>query len=219
MTMRIATLVTIAVVGSTAALSASIALGPHGAAHAASFNCNQAAAPSEYAICGDPQLSQLDSAIGVAYGQRLALDPSIRQIQRGWLKARNIGCGKDRNCLRRLMNYELGWLRSGGRPSAALPRSVGVCSLTTVSRVGTRLDQTPGSGSDIMEANGAGQVSYDQMPAADVSRRGDPALVCLVGLPSDCPPGDDRGKTYAVANLRTLGAWSSADSEHMCGGA
>ena len=44
-------------------------------------------------------------------------------------------------------------------------------------------------------------------------------LVCLVALPQDCPPGDDRGKTYAAANLRTLGAWSAADSEHMCGGA
>jgi uncharacterized protein YecT (DUF1311 family) len=217
--MRKATLATIAAVGATAVLSTSIALGPHGAARAASFNCNQAAAPAEFAICGDAQLSRLDSAIGLAYGQRLALDPSIRQIQRGWLKARNVGCGKDRTCLLRLMNYELSWLRSGGRPSAALPRSVGVCSLTTISRVGSRLEGDPASGSDIMQANGAGEVSYDQMPAANASRRGDPALVCLVGLPSDCPPGDDRGKTYAVANLRTLGAWSSADSEHMCGGA
>jgi hypothetical protein len=196
--------------------------GPHafnGAARAASFNCNQAAAPAEFAICGDPRLSQLDSAIGVAYGQRLALDPSIRQIQRGWLKARNVGCGKDRTCLLALMNYELGWLRSGQRLSPALPKSVGACSLTTVTQVTTRLDGIAGSGSDVREANGAAEVSYDQIPASDASRRGDPALVCLVGLPSDCPPGDDRGKTYAVADLRTLGAWSAPDSEHMCGGA
>ena len=217
--MRISTLATMSAVGVTALLSASMALGPHGAARAASFNCNQAAAPSEFAICGDPQLSQLDSAIGVAYGQRLALDPSLKQIQRGWLKARNIGCGKDRDCLRRLMNYELGWLRSGGRPSAALPKSLGVCSLTTVSRVGSRLEGDPGSGSAIEEANGAMQISYEEIAAVNASRRGDPTLVCLVGLPSDCPAGDDRGKTYAAANLRTLGAWTAADAEHMCGGA
>jgi uncharacterized protein len=217
--MRIIAAATIAALGIACVLSASVALGPHGSARAASFNCNQAAAPSEFAICGDPQLSQLDSAIGVAYGQRLALDPSIRQIQRGWLKARNIGCGKDRDCLRRLMNYELSWLRSGGRPSAALPRSVGACSLTTVTRVGNRLEGDAGSGSAIEEANGAMQVSYDEIGSVNASRRGDPALVCLVGLPSNCPPGDDRGKTYAAANLRTLGAWAAPDAEHMCGGA
>ncbi len=202
-----------------AALLISVASSTPHAARAASFNCNQAAAPSEFAICGDPQLSQLDGAIGVAYAQRLALDPSLRQIQRGWLKARNIGCGKDRDCLRRLMNYELGWLRAGGRPPAALPRRVGECSLTTVKRVGNRLEDDPGSGSAIEEANGAMQVSYEQIGSVDASRRGDPALVCLVSLPQDCPPGDDRGKTYAAANLRTLGAWVSADAEHMCGGA
>jgi hypothetical protein len=117
------------------------------------------------------------------------------------------------------MTDELGWLRSGLRLSPALPTRVGVCSLSTVTQVATRLDGVAGSGSDLREANGAAQVSYEQIPAADAARRGDAALVCLVGLPSDCPPGDDRGKTYAVADLRTLGAWSAPDSEHMCGGA
>ena len=216
--MRIVTMASVAALGVATVLSASVSLGSH-TARAASFNCNQAAAPSEFAICGDPQLSQLDSAIGVAYGQRLALDPTIRQIQRGWLKARNVGCGKDRTCLRLLMTDELGWLRSGLRLSPALPTYVGACSLTTITQVATRLDGIAGSGSDVREANGAAEVSYDQIPASDASRRGDPALVCLVSLPSNCPPGDDRGKTYAVANLRTLGAWSAPDSEHMCGGA
>src|SRR5579872_2558280 len=217
--MRIAILATIAAVGTAGVLAVAAAIAPQGPAHAASFNCNQAAAPAEFAICGDPKLSQLDSAIGVAYAQRLALDPPVRRIQRGWLKARNVGCGKDRGCLLRLMTNELGWLRSGERLSAALPKSVGVCSLTTVSRVGSRLEGDPGSGSAVEEANGAMQVSYDEIGAVNASRRGDPALVCLVGLPSDCPPGDDRGKTYAAANLRTLGAWAAADAEHMCGGA
>ena len=117
------------------------------------------------------------------------------------------------------MNYELGWLRCGGRPSARCRSSIGVCSLTTRPRVGSRLEGDPGSGSAIEEANGAMQISYDEIPAVNASRGGDPMLVCLVGLPSDCPPGDDRGKTYAVANLRTLGAWAAPDAEHMCGGA
>ena len=65
-----------------------------------------------------------------------------------------------------------------------------------------------GSGSAVLEANGAMQVFYDQILDIDQSRAGDPALVCLIDLPHDCPPGDDRGKVYGVANLRTLGAWS-----------
>src|ERR1700677_2705762 len=169
--MRIVTMASVAVLGIASVLSASVALGPHSAARAASFNCNQAAAPSEFAICGDPQLSSLDSQIGVAYDQRLARDPSIRQTQRGWLKARNVGCGKDRTCLRLLMTDELGWLRSGLRLSPALPTYVGACSLTTVTQVTTRLDGIAGSGSDVREANGAAEVSYDQIPASDASRR------------------------------------------------
>jgi uncharacterized protein YecT (DUF1311 family) len=217
--MRIRNLAALPALLATGLLISVASTSPHGSARAASFNCNQAAAPSEFAICGDPQLSSLDSAIGVAYDQRLAQDPSIRQIQRGWLKARNAGCGKDRTCLRLLMTDELGWLRSGLRLSPALPTQVGACSVTTITQVASRLDGIAGSGSNVAEANGAMEVSYDQIPAADGARRGDPALVCLVSLPTNCPPGDDRGKTYAVADLRTLGGWAAPDSEHMCGGA
>ena len=217
--MRIATLVTIAAVGTAGVLSASIALGPHGAARAASFDCNQAAAPTEFAICGDPQLSQVDSEIGAAFDQRVATDPSIRQIQRGWLKVRNVGCGRNRGCLRPLMADELGWLRSGLRLSPALPASLGACSITTITRAYHNPSGIAGSGSSTMEANGAAEVSYEQIPESNSARRGDPALVCLVDMPRNCPPGDDRGKTYAIADLRTLGAWAAPDSEHMCGGA
>lgn len=217
--MRIVTFATVAAFGVAGVLSSSVTLGPDGGAQAASFDCNQAATPAEFAICGDPQLSEVDSEIGAAYAERLAVDPSIRQIQRGWLKVRNVGCGKNRGCLRPLMADELGWLRSGLRLSPARPASIGACSITTITQVGHRLDGIAGSGSDAMEANGAAEVSYDQIPASDSARRGDPALVCLVDLPRNCPPGDDRGKTYAIADLRTLGAWAAPDSEHMCGGA
>jgi uncharacterized protein YecT (DUF1311 family) len=213
-------------IGTITSLAASVALAltigpapPSGAARAASFNCAQAASKTELAICGDAGLSSLDSAIGLAYAQRLSLEPGVRQIQRGWLKARDTGCGRDRGCLRAFMVSELGWLRSGGRLPSRVPTAIGACALTTVSRVGYRLDGDPGSGSAIEEANRLIQISYDQIPQIDASRRGDPVLICLVSLPQDCPPGDDRGKVYAGANLRTLGAWTAPDSEHSCGGA
>ena len=194
--------------------------GSAGPARAASFDCARAATPTERAVCGDPRLSALDGRLGVVYGQRVALDPGLRQIQRGWLLARNAGCGDDRGCLMRMMNAELAWFSSGvGRPSGRLPTSEGACSLTQVTRLGSRLEGDPQSGSAAEEANGADQISYDVIAAIQRTRRGDPALVCLISLPTDCPAGDDRGKVYAVANLRTLGAWSAPDSEHGCGGA
>jgi hypothetical protein len=116
-------------------------------------------------------------------------------------------------------------------PSSALPAAAvnagadeqptqgGQCTQTTVKTVGTRLDNTPGSGSAIGYANGGAQVSYDQVPGIDDSQAGDSVKLCLVSLPQDCPAGDDRGKVYAATNLRTGETWSEADSEHSCGGA
>jgi hypothetical protein len=101
----------------------------------------------------------------------------------------------------------------------ALPTAVGDCTQTTVREVGTRLEGTPGSGSAISYADGGSQVSYDQVPGIDASQAGDPIKLCLVSLPQDCPPGDDRGKVYSATNLRTNQTWSEADSEHSCGGA
>jgi hypothetical protein len=78
---------------------------------------------------------------------------------------------------------------------------------------------TPGSGSAIVFANGGYQVSYEQEAAVDRSRPGDPVRICLVSIPKDCPPGDDRGRVYKTTNLRTHGSWTLPDAEHMCGGA
>lgn len=99
------------------------------------------------------------------------------------------------------------------------PTKVGDCVVTSVKEVTSRLDGVPGSGTDIVYADGIAQVSYDQEPAADASRAGDQVRLCLVSLPTGCPPGDDRGKVYDAENLRTGGRWSLPDSEHMCGGA
>jgi hypothetical protein len=75
------------------------------------------------------------------------------------------------------------------------------------------------SGSAVTFNNGGYNVSYDLVDAIRDSRIGDHVMICLVYAPKDCPPGDDRGKTYTVTNLRTLESWTLPDSEHMCGGA
>ena len=109
--------------------------------------------------------------------------------------------------------------------AAELPVRIGQCSTTTVKQVETRLmdgatnQPMPGSGSAIEFANGGYQVSYDQVPAVDRSRPGDPVTMCLVSVPRHCPPGDDRGRMYKTTNLRTRGSWTLPDAEHECGGA
>ena len=102
---------------------------------------------------------------------------------------------------------------------AASPTRIGQCVGTRVKEVGTRLENTPGSGSLVTFTNGGVQVSYDQVPEVDESRPGDRVSMCLVSIPKDCPPGDDRGRTYKTTNKRTGQSWILPDSEHMCGGA
>ncbi len=94
--------------------------------------------------------------------------------------------------------------------SAALPTRVGQCGETRISKIGQRLEDgdtgkaIPNSGSAVSFANRGYQVSDDEVPAIQHSRRGDRVLVCLVKLPEDCPPGDNRGRFYTTTNLRTL---------------
>jgi uncharacterized protein len=191
-----------------------------GAAEAASFDCARASTPTERAICSDPQLSALDSRLQGAYDARVTRDQGVRELERGWLAARNAGCGKDVACLKRFTAAQIAWLESAAlRPPSALPTRVGACALSSIKLVGSRLEGMPDSGSAVEETDGGYQVSYDVEAPIQASQAGDPALVCLVSIPSHCPPGDDRGRFYAVANLRTLGAWSDPDAEHMCGGA
>lgn len=97
--------------------------------------------------------------------------------------------------------------------------SAGECVDTTVSNVGSRLEDMPTSGSAILYANGLSQVSYDAVPGIDHSHAGDAVHLCLASVPQHCPPGDNRGKVYAATNTRTGESWSAPDSEHMCGGA
>ena len=99
------------------------------------------------------------------------------------------------------------------------PANVGDCVDTTVTEVGPRLEGVPGSGSGIRYANGMTQVSYDEVPGIDHSQVDDAVHVCLLSVPDNCPPGDDRGRVYSGVNARTHESWSAPDSQHQCGGA
>ena len=103
--------------------------------------------------------------------------------------------------------------------AAEMPTRIGQCVATRVKEVGTRLEGAPGTGSLVTFANGGVQVSYDQLPQVDQSHSGDRVSMCLVSIPKDCPPGDDRGRIYTTTNKRTGQRWTLPDSEHGCGGA
>lgn len=100
--------------------------------------------------------------------------------------------------------------------SATASERIGGCNLTTVRSVGGRAGD---SGSAIEYENGQWQVDYNTIAGIHNSRIGDRVLLCLIEVPKDCPPGDDRGRTYHGVNLRTFESWNAIDSEHSCGGA
>ncbi len=99
----------------------------------------------------------------------------------------------------------------------------GECFKTRVGRITNRLEDqgrpVAGSGSAIVLADGHYNVSYDQLPAIDRSRPGDPVRLCVLSVPHHCPPNDNRGITYRGRNLRTGLSWRATDAEHFCGGA
>ena len=99
-----------------------------------------------------------------------------------------------------------------------LPTEIGSCSNTTITDIGYRLGE-PDTGSAVSYANGGVQISYDTIPEIHHSKVGDTVTLCLVSLPEDCPPDDDRGKIYRATNLRTGEMWEAPDSQHSCGGA
>lgn len=113
----------------------------------------------------------------------------------------------------------------GPAHAARLPNRVGECAETTITKLSERLEDgttgrpIPGSGSAVSFANRGYQVSYEEEPGIQHSRRGDRVRMCLVKLPEGCPRGDRRGRIYTTANLRTNESWTLPDSEHSCGGA
>ncbi len=105
-----------------------------------------------------------------------------------------------------------------GKVSDTLPTRIGACDQTVVSVIGHRL-MVEREGSTIAFSDGGRLISYDNVPAVEHSRLGDPAKLCLATIPKNCPPGDDRGRTYQMTNLRTGESSTLSDSQHSCGGA
>lgn len=93
------------------------------------------------------------------------------------------------------------------------------CVKTAIKEIGSRLLDTPGSGSAVSYTNGGFQVGYEELPQIGRARVGDPVFMCLIAIPKQCPPGDARGRIYTVTDLRTLESWTMTDSSHACGGA
>ncbi len=112
-----------------------------------------------------------------------------------------------------------------GYPQGELPQQVAQCVSTTISAIYPRVGTDPWTdeefdwGTAVEFSNGGYQVSYEREPAVLSSRPGDEVLMCLVFIPGDCPPGDDRGREYRTTNKRTGESWELPDSQHYCGGA
>jgi uncharacterized protein len=169
---------------------------------------------------------------------------SVVAIARTFLKDRQ-ACKADRSCLLAsyvgvLIAYQNfgtkeampAWVTApaiaGGRApsSGPLPTRIGQCSTTQVVGVTPRLDfgrppmrEDFDSGTAISYRNAGYQVSYGREPGLLNSKPGDSVLMCLIGIPHNCPPGDNRGRFYTVTNTRTAETWTLPDSEHSCGGA
>lgn len=111
----------------------------------------------------------------------------------------------------------------------SLPTKLNQYTITKISRIGNRLESEDGtpdtSSGDLVEYEvGTSQVSYSTIPGLASARVGDPVKLQLIALPaqfdgSPCPPGDNRGSTYRVTDLRTKETWEASDSTHSCGGA
>jgi hypothetical protein len=122
--------------------------------------------------------------------------------------------------------YQLFNARGGSR-SAELPTRVGQCAVTQIGKISTRFGgelKEPETklldpGSVVNYTNQGHQVSYSFVQALQDSRVGDQVLLCLASFPTNCPPGDSRGRTYSATNLRTGGSWLLPDAQHLCGGA
>jgi hypothetical protein len=108
-------------------------------------------------------------------------------------------------------------------PPENLPTKVGDCVETTIATITGRfqadINADPNDGTVVSFENGGVQVSYEKEQAIINSEFGDSVMMCLVSIPQDCPPGDDRGRIYTTTNMRTQQSWTLPDSQHPCGGA
>jgi uncharacterized protein len=216
---------------------------------AQSFDCRRSSTRDEIAICKDRRLSQLDEIVDAAFRQAYAIRGARAvELARRLLSARR-SCGSNGVCILDVQRAtiwalaEMGavikspnWIdeyrnelaRSTPNQRNELPQSTGECVETTITRIttrfGNRLVSRPSrdqinEGTSISYSNGGFQISYGYEKEVARSKIGDLVRMCLVSIPKDCPPGDDRGREYWVNNFRTGEAWIMPDAQHMCGGA
>lgn len=109
--------------------------------------------------------------------------------------------------------------------SAPPPTQVGKCADTFIQEVGARLSDgstgapIEGSGTSVKLTNGIYLVSYDEIAPLKASKGGEKVKLCLLSIPRNCPPGDNRGRFYSLFNYRTRQTVKLPDSQHLCGGA
>jgi uncharacterized protein len=214
-----------------------------------SFDCGKASHEDERAICSDPILSRADALIGTLYKNGKAQYPASPEETRNRLRLYNIyrgNCHSDVRCILSVQMMSLNifskslpnWMTEykarlaqaeiGSEWKPVLPMTVGQCINTTIvdisDRFGGPLSPYPNSdgfdsGSAANMASGGFVISYQKEPVLLHSKRGDRVRMCLVSIPKNCPPNDDRGRQYRIINLRTNESSIMSDSQHMCGGA
>ncbi len=222
---------------------------PPARADGPSFDCRKATLPTEKAICADPQLSAIDLLVSKSFRDfEPALGGDKRKIARRLIADRN-GCKDDVACIVSAQNNALqtygnapSWVQdynvaligkkaletASRAPRGAdqpLPESIGQCGLTHIKTLTPRLGDdpletaSPDAGSAATFTNGGTAVSYDREAGLASSKVGDPAVMCLMSIPRDCPQGDERGQVFYGLDLAVKGSWALPDSEHLCGGA
>jgi uncharacterized protein len=199
--------------------------------YAASFDCRKASTLVENVICSDNEISALDDSLSAAYSSALAEGKAdkIKREQKKWLKKRN-SC-KDKECVKKQYVQRINELSNLNQ----LSLKVGDCIDSKIVGKFTRFEGAvagEGGGEVIVElekkvglylqsvaglSENANQDKY-MYSTADFSK-GDKVKLCLVALPDNCPPGDDRGKVYSVTNYKNKKSFVGIDSWHSCGGA
>jgi hypothetical protein len=100
-----------------------------------------------------------------------------------------------------------------------MPTIVLSCGGAIITNVVQRLPGVSDGGYAIDFNNQGHSVLEGTVDAMANSRVGDHVFICLTYKKQNCANGETRDSIFTFTNLRTLEAWSSAATEHMCGGA
>ncbi|MCV2866705.1 peptidoglycan-binding protein [Albidovulum sediminicola] len=129
---------------------------PGGQAITPSFDCGRATTEVEMAICRTPELAQLDRVLSDTYSaQRNSASairaPALAAEQRAWLAQRD-RCGRDVNCLSRMMTNRIAQLGGGTTvadgtsmaPQASSPATSGSASAASTPKLAAEIQTVDG---------------------------------------------------------------------------